>query len=112
MHIKRPYWLLLGVLICLSGCSPTRLPAPDAQRPPGPIPTPPDAPAEPTFKPDVPPRFMRDDRPLHPLKEGNTLTGCPRLSSQGPRGRRCGSTRCAPTSGHRLGASWSPTPAG
>jgi hypothetical protein len=74
MRIKRPYWLLLGMLICLSGCSPTRLPAPDTQRPPGPIPTPPDAPAEPTFKPDVPPRFMRDDRPLHPLKEGNALT--------------------------------------
>ncbi len=74
MRIKRPYWLLLGMLICLSGCSPTRLPAPDTQRPPGPIPTPPDAPAEPTFKPDVPPRFMRDDRPFHPLKAGNTLT--------------------------------------
>jgi hypothetical protein len=78
MHIKRPNWLLLGVLICLSGCSPTRLPAPDTPRPPGPIPTPPDAPAEPTFKPDVPPhvppRFVRDDRPLQPLKAGTTLT--------------------------------------
>jgi hypothetical protein len=72
MRIKRSYWLLLGILICLSGCSPTRLPAPDTQRPPGPIPTPPDAPAEPTFKPDVPPhlppRFLPDDRPLPPLR--------------------------------------------
>jgi hypothetical protein len=39
MLIKRPYWLLLGVLVCLSGRSPTRLPAPDSQRPPGQIPT-------------------------------------------------------------------------
>jgi hypothetical protein len=39
MLIKRPYRLLLGVLVCLSGRSPTRLPAPDSQRPPGQIPT-------------------------------------------------------------------------
>ena len=78
MLIKRPYWLLLGMLIGLSGCSPTRLPAPDTPHPTGPIPTPPDAPAEPTFKPDVPPhvppRFMRDDRPFQPLQARNTLT--------------------------------------
>ena len=78
MRIKRSSWLLLGMLICLSGCSPTPLPAPDTQRPPGPIPTPPDAPAEPTFKPDVPPhvpsRFMQDDRPFQPLQARNTLT--------------------------------------
>jgi hypothetical protein len=72
MRITRPYWLLLGILICLSSCSSTRMPAPDTPRPPGPIPTPPDAPAEPTFKPDVPPhpppRFLPDDRPLPPLR--------------------------------------------
>ena len=72
MRIKRSYGLLLGILLCLSGCSPTRIPAPDTQRPSGPIPTPPDAPAEPTFKPDVPPhlppRFLPDDRPLSPLR--------------------------------------------
>ena len=72
MRITRPYWLLLWMLIGLSSCSQTRMPAPDAQRPPGPIPTPPDAPAEPTFKPDVPPhlppRFVPDDRPLSPLR--------------------------------------------
>ena len=71
MRIKRPSWWLLGMLICLSGCSPARMPAPDTQRSPGPIPTPPDAPAEPTFKPDVPPRlplrFLHDDRPIPPL---------------------------------------------
>jgi hypothetical protein len=72
MCIKRPYWLLLGMLICLGGCSPTRMPAPDTQRPPGPIPTPSDAPAEPTFTPDVPPhlpsQFLPDDRPLPPVR--------------------------------------------
>jgi hypothetical protein len=66
MRIPRRYGLLLGILIGLSGCSPTRLSTPDSLRPLGPIPTPQDAPAEPTFKPDVLPRFMRDDRPLHP----------------------------------------------
>jgi hypothetical protein len=74
MRITRASWLLLGVLICLSGCGPTRTPAPDSPRPPGQIPTPQDAPAEPTFKPDVPPaappRFRHDDRPLQPLSQG------------------------------------------
>jgi hypothetical protein len=56
MRITRSCWLLLGVLICLSGCGSTPTSAPDSPRPPGQIPTPQDAPAEPTFKPDVPPR--------------------------------------------------------
>jgi hypothetical protein len=70
MRITRPYWLLLGVLFWLSGCGGTPTSAPDSPKPPGQIPTPQDAPAEPTFKPDVPPqvppRVMRDDRPVHP----------------------------------------------
>jgi hypothetical protein len=76
MRITRPSWLLLGMLICLSGCGATPTLPPDGQRPPGQIPTPQDAPAEPTFKPDVPPqmppRFMRDDRPLPSLARRGT----------------------------------------
>lgn len=72
MRIKPPARLLVGLLLWLSGCGPARVPAPDAPRPPGSIPTPPDAPAEPTFKPDVPPhlppRFLPHDRPLPPLR--------------------------------------------
>jgi hypothetical protein len=75
MRITRPYWRLLAMLLCLSGCGATPTSAPDSPRPPGQIPTPQDAPAEPTFKPDVPPqvppRFMRNDRPIHlPLRRG------------------------------------------
>jgi hypothetical protein len=66
MRIKPRYWLLLGILLCLSGCSTTPMSAPDSPRPPGPIPTPQDAPVEPTFTPEVPPRFMYDDLPVHP----------------------------------------------
>jgi hypothetical protein len=62
MRITRPYWLLLGILIGLSGCSPTHTSLPESQPPLGPIPTPQDAPAEPTFKPDVLPRFRGDER--------------------------------------------------
>lgn len=76
MCLTRLYWLLLAVLICLSGCGSTPTSAPDSQRPAGQIPTPQDAPAEPTFKPDVPPqvppRVMRDDRPLQPSLRGES----------------------------------------
>jgi predicted small lipoprotein YifL len=65
-HHRPRCLMIIMLLICLSGCGPTRLPPPDSQRPPGDIPTPQDAPAEPTFKPDVPPRFMHDERPLQP----------------------------------------------
>jgi hypothetical protein len=79
MRIKRPYWLLLGMLLWLSGCGSTPRSPPDSQRPPGQIPTPQDAPAEPTFKPDVPPqvppRFTRDDRPLPSLARRATVSG-------------------------------------
>jgi hypothetical protein len=53
MRITRASWLLLGMLLCLSGCGATPTSAPDSPRPAGQIPTPQDAPAEPTFKPDV-----------------------------------------------------------
>jgi hypothetical protein len=79
MRIERPYWLLLGMLLWLSGCGSTPMSPPDSQRPPGQIPTPQDAPAEPTFKPDVPPqvppRFTRDDRPLPSLARRATVSG-------------------------------------
>lgn len=82
MRIKRPSWLLLGMLICLSGCGSTPTSAPDSPPTPGQIPTPRDAPAEPTFKPDVPPgappRFIRDGRPIQPLARGKSSnTGGP-----------------------------------
>jgi hypothetical protein len=41
MPIKPPAWLLLGLLLWLSGCGPPRVPAPDAPRQLGSIPTPP-----------------------------------------------------------------------
>jgi hypothetical protein len=86
MRITRRYWLLLGILIGLSGCSPARTPAPDSPRPPGPILTPPDAPAEPTFKPDVPPRLMRDIRPLsHSQAEARSNAGGWRQRHRGGR---------------------------
>ena len=73
MCITRRYWLLLGILLGLSGCNPARAPVPDSPRPLGPIPTPPDAPAEPTFEPDVPPRLIRDIRPLSPQPRQGTV---------------------------------------
>ena len=73
MRIKPPARLLLGLLLWLSGCGPARVPASDAPRPPGSIPTPPDAPAEPTFKLDVPPRFIRHDPPIQPTKARKPL---------------------------------------
>jgi hypothetical protein len=79
MRIRRPSWLLLGMLICLSGCASTPTSVPDSPRPSGQIPTPQDAPAEPTFKPDVPPqvppRFMQDAPPIphgHGSQASNT----------------------------------------
>jgi hypothetical protein len=87
MRLTRPYWLLLGMLICLSGCGATPPSAPDSPRPPGQIPTPQGAPAEPTFKPDVPPqvppRFMRNDRPLPSLARRETVS-CLGLGAEPP----------------------------
>jgi hypothetical protein len=77
MRIKRPYWLLLGMLLWLSGCGSTPMSPPDSQRPPGQIPTPQDAPAEPTFKPDVPPQVPHASR---------VTTG---LCHHWPGGQRC-----------------------
>jgi len=57
MRIKRISWLLLLMLVCGMGCSTPPRPTPGGQLPPASIPTPQDAPAEPTYKPDVPPRY-------------------------------------------------------
>ena len=79
MLIARPTWLLLGMLLWVSGYASTPTSAPDSPRPPGQIPTSQDAPAEPTFKPDVPPqvppRFTRDDRPLPSRARTGTVSG-------------------------------------
>jgi hypothetical protein len=67
MLINTLHLPMILFLILIVGCTASHTPAPSDDLPRStPIPTPQDAPAEPTFKPDVPPRFIRDDRPLQP----------------------------------------------
>jgi hypothetical protein len=47
------YSAVAVLLILLGGCLTTQRPVPTERPSSAPIPTPPDAPAEPTFKPDV-----------------------------------------------------------
>jgi hypothetical protein len=66
MNLALLYGSVLVILILVAGCSPTPRSTPTGQPQPypAPIPTPQDAPAEPTFKPDIPPRFILDDGPV------------------------------------------------